>query len=831
MIGKTWQIFKSCFFIAGITICLLILIFEIKGLPENIKLGIRQKLDNQHLQYQFGDIQVGPINGLKISDTLITDKGFKNIPLYTAEEIKLDFHQNNSLNGNFKPKSLSLTNGDFKIPFLIDDNQRLFELSSCNLKVLFPDESRVVIENLSGKTKYSQLKISGEVYNLPKKEKKASESQFNLPDTIRLNELIPLNVKRQLFQFRDAISDLGISSSIHMDAHCKIDATHPEKSVIDLKLFIPSFLIHGNAIRQLSATLTLTNSSIIVKSFKLEADNNETINGELQFDINSKIIQGNIYGRFFPTRYLKTIVPEYTNAIDFITFKNSPPELKIIIDPSPINDIEKLSIRGTAKITDFAIQGFNIDLLEGDFFTKGFSVSAPKMQVHSPDINGLAGVSYSTSDNKIHVTGDCFGDPRHIAHFIFSATARRNYLNVWSRFAWGNAARPHWKGYFNYDLNDHSMIFDGNFEANGATINGIKTQSLKAGIYMNYPEHILINDLKVEATNGYARADLGFRDVDTECHMDYSFYSTLPTGNVIELINPAWKQINEIFRIEGENYIRAAGSFPISDPLSVRSEAYLEVEKAQYNGIDINDAILTLNLRKKQLIIASQKAKLYSGDFHLYYQEDLETRNQAIKISGDQIDLAGVISDTQKQALTSASGKIDFGIDISLKSENGHVKSILGNGKIHISEGLFWEIPFLSQFFNTIENVLPFSSATKIKAVSAQLSFYDKSIQIDRFFTDGSLLALSGDGMYNWGDQSYNFNINTHYLKSILVLPRPFNVDILKEVFSPLSVLAKAQVKGKGNEWKWKIDVMKNIGNSIKNIPSKLLSPFKKFFD
>ena len=106
-----------------------------------------------------------------------------------------------------------------------------------------------------------------------------------------------------------------------MDADCKIDATHPEKSVIELKLFEPSFLIHGNDIRQLSASLSLTNSSIIVNSSKLEADNNDTINGELQFDINSTIIQGNIYGRFFPTRYLKTIVPEYNNAIDFITFK------------------------------------------------------------------------------------------------------------------------------------------------------------------------------------------------------------------------------------------------------------------------------------------------------------------------------------------------------------------------------------------------------------------------------------------------------------------------------------------------------------------------------
>jgi hypothetical protein len=830
MIVKTWQVFKSFFFIAGISICLLVLIFEIKGLPKNLELGIRQQLDTETLKFTFGDIQFGPISGLRVTDAKITDLKHDKHVLYSAHEIKVKFEQNNTLNGQFNPSSFSIKGGNFSVPFDLGSQHKTFELKNCTLKASFPSENKISIDQLSGNSKYLAMEISGEVINIPTPKETQSTKKIQIPDTDRLNEIIPINLRQQVFQLRDTLKELNIASKAKLQAHCIIDASSPSESKIEATLDVPAFLYRGNAIRQLHIELSLTNESVIIKSFKLEADDNETINGEFQYNLASKVIQGHIYGRFFPTRYLKIFAPQYAQHIDFITFSKSPPELNIIIEPSPIDNIEKLKIRGSAKITNFAIQGFPIDLLEGDFFVDGLSINAPKMQVHSPNINGFAGVSFSPKDKLIHVTGDCLGDPRHISHFIFSKTARRNYLNIWTRFAWGSAARPHWKGYFSFDLKDNSMVFDGNFQANGVTINGIKTQSLSADIIMNFPGHILINDLKLEATSGSARASLGFRDVNTECQMDYAFHSSLPLQNVIQLINPDWTNINDIFNMSGDNYIRATGSFPLSDPLAVRSEAYLEVANTLYNDIAIEDAILTLNLRDKKLIIASQKAKLYSGDLHLYYQEDLTNRNQSIKLTGDKIDLAGVISDTQKAALTTASGKIDFGIDLNLKSQDGLIKSVLGDGYVHITEGLFWEVPFLSQFFSTIENVLPFSSATKIKAISAQLNFYEKNIQIDRFFTDGSLLALSGDGNFNWGDTSYEFNIKTHYLKSVLVLPRPINVDILKGIFSPFSVLAKAKVTGKGNDWEWDIDVMKNLGDSIKNIPSAILAPFKKLF-
>ena len=351
MIGKTWQVFKSFFFIAGISICLLVLIFEIKGLPKNLELGIRQQLDTETLKFTFGDIQFGPISGLRVTDAKITDFKHNEHVIYSAHEIKVKFEQNNTLNGEFNPSSFSIKGGNFSVPFDLEDQHKIFDLKNCTLKASFPSDNKIVIDQLSGNSKYLAMQISGEVINIPTPEKTQTSKKLQIPDTDRLNEIIPSSLRQQVFQLRDTLAELNISSRAKLQAHCIIDASSPSQSKIEATLDIPSFLYRGNAIRELHIELSLTNESIIIKSFKLEADDNEIIKGEFQFKLASKVIQGNIYGRFFPTRYLKIFAPQYAQHVEFITFSQSPPELNIIIEPSPIDDIEKLKIRGSAKIT------------------------------------------------------------------------------------------------------------------------------------------------------------------------------------------------------------------------------------------------------------------------------------------------------------------------------------------------------------------------------------------------------------------------------------------------------------------------------------------------
>ncbi len=83
MLLKTWHIFRGVFSLAGMTLCVLILILEIKGLPENLILGIRQELDSKDLHYSIDEVHMGPISGIKINNITVEDP---------SQEIDMHYH-------------------------------------------------------------------------------------------------------------------------------------------------------------------------------------------------------------------------------------------------------------------------------------------------------------------------------------------------------------------------------------------------------------------------------------------------------------------------------------------------------------------------------------------------------------------------------------------------------------------------------------------------------------------------------------------------------------------------------------------------------------------
>ena len=79
--------------------------------------------------------------------------------------------------------------------------------------------------------------------------------------------------------------------------------------------------------------------------------------------------------------------------------------------------------------------------------------------------------------------------------------------------------------------------------------------------------------------------------------------------------------------------------------------------------------------------------------------------------------------------------------------------------------------------------------------------------------------------------ENFNFEFNTHYLKSVLSLPKPLDFDLLKPVFGPVSTVMKGRLTGNLDEYNWELENVRKIKDLIKTIPNALLYPFKKLFD
>ncbi|NQZ57974.1 MAG: hypothetical protein HRT88_10985 [Lentisphaeraceae bacterium] len=132
---------------------------------------------------------------------------------------------------------------------------------------------------------------------------------------------------------------------------------------------------------------------------------------------------------------------------------------------------------------------------------------------------------------------------------------------------------------------------------------------------------------------------------------------------------------------------------------------------------------------------------------------------------------------------------------------------------------------------NNIDSLLPLNSSGKIQSLNADLIFKDHTIQTSKFLTDGSLIALSGDGTYDWLHNTIDYNVNTHYLKKILAFPKPFDFDLLSPIFTPLSLVMKGHLSGTPDKWSWKLQNIKKATDFISDIPKALLYPIRKIFN
>ncbi|WDE96030.1 hypothetical protein PQO03_09920 [Lentisphaera profundi] len=830
MLLKIWHIFRGIFSLTGMTLCVLILILEIKGLPENIILGLRQRLDTSQLKYTIEKVHLGPISGLKVHKLSIQDHK-QNEVLYQADEIQVSFDLSDLSQGTFTPESLVIQNANFNINLKNKSQEEYLKLNNMNLNAKFVNSSNIQIKSFKCNTKNLKLTLQGDLANLKSKKKDSKDPTISLPSAQELNELIPEHIKEAIININDVADLLNITDKTDVNIHFYYDSLTPKMSTAQIDFSLPEFLYLGNLIKSTKVSLELKKNIITITQFEIKADEKELISGQLEYSLKDKTLNGQLTGQLFPLKYLKLFAPNTLPHIDFLKFTDTPPHIDIFFNSNNVTDPKSWDIKGDLRASNFKVQGLYVDLIEGPIKFKNLNFQSDTLKFSGPQINGKVQVRFDFTNNKVSLYADASGDPRHISHFIFSDNGRKNYLNVWDRFSWGRTAIPTWSGYFDYrydPIRDQDlMTFDGSFQADGASINGVNTQKFSANIYMQFPEQVLVHNIQADTTDTHARGNLGFKNLTGDTTIDYQFYSTLSIPQTLRIANHDWKDLLNALELPNKSYARITGHVNLEDPLNARSEAYIELPEFSFSDLKLDNPLITFNMRDQKIMVASRKAKFYSGDLHFIYQDNLKLNQQALKLTASDVDLAGIISELQKDSLNTAAGRVNFGADLNLKSHKGKIHSILGEGFIHIHDGLFLEIPFLSTFFNRLESILPFVSAAQVKELSAQLKFFDQQVNIDNFFSDGKLVALSGDGWFDWGQTMYSFNINTHYLKDILTLPKPLNVDILKTLFSPLSVLMKAEVRGNKDDYEWTINSMSNLKKSINRTPSRLLNIFK----
>ena len=85
-------------------------------------------------------------------------------------------------------------------------------------------------------------------------------------------------------------------------------------------------------------------------------------------------------------------------------------------------------------------------------------------------------------------------------------------------------------------------------------------------------------------------------------------------------------------------------------------------------------------------------------------------------------------------------------------------------------------------------------SLGEITRLDARLTFNGQKVRVADFETNGTLLALQGNGDYNFATKELLFNIQGQALK---------DDGLVSWVFSPLSWLFEVQLYGTADNYKW----------------------------
>ncbi|MDD4099331.1 MAG: hypothetical protein PHC30_11225, partial [Lentisphaeria bacterium] len=125
-----------------------------------------------------------------------------------------------------------------------------------------------------------------------------------------------------------------------------------------------------------------------------------------------------------------------------------------------------------------------------------------------------------------------------------------------------------------------------------------------------------------------------------------------------------------------------------------------------------------------------------------------------------------------------------------------------GYGHVSVRQAELWEVPLFSKLGYLLE-LTTFSwlrqrqegGLGKITSLDADLEFLGSRLSVPQFSTDGTIIALSGEGEYSWEKDRLFFQVSGEALKE---------VSILSFVLKPLTWAFHAELSGtrQKNEWK-----------------------------
>ena len=547
-----------------------------------------------------------------------------------------------------------------------------------------------------------------------------------------------------------------------------------------------------------SATFRLRNGQIIAED-KLQLKTKSGMSfslGKLVVDYIGEKVEAEGCAEFYPALLYNKLGRQYPRNLHRLKLKDKPLHLTFDLIKSPFNprkwqsDVEieaEQFIYGGEKIISLTAKG------EIDFpkitFSETRIVTGEEGEVH------LNNLSYNSHKKEVKASGSAKVNPAVFGAIIDSKTDREKYQNIWKNVECGDE----WPKvtvsklyYSNIKSRQPYLKLEASISGDDVSFRKLHTDKISADIDFTSPGELTISNIvgKDDKKNIKGRANLSWSGIPT---LDFYLYGRF---DVFEFLSDIGMKGDTVKQLNAGNKTQSvfSGNIAVGQNADQKLKCTMEGDRLQYRKLVFKDYSADWQKVNDNVKWKLTKATLAGGDVQMDGYSQGFFNKQELNIKADRVNLARLLSQLKDRKIEKELGNISTEAQLEIWDRKGSErKRITGSGDIHIREGNLWEAPLLSQ----LGDIIGLSKLGRISKLDAPVDFRNDHMKVPEFTTNGTILALKGEGKYYWDrEDQLDFKVYGQLLKSTSLIPL---------VLKPVSWFFEAQLEGSFDDYEWSV--------------------------
>ncbi|MFO7822047.1 MAG: hypothetical protein R6V56_08365, partial [Lentisphaeria bacterium] len=527
------------------------------------------------------------------------------------------------------------------------------------------------------------------------------------------------------------------------------------------------------------------------------AQNRQRLSTQVDIDIQKKEFTASGKAKVYAKRLSESLQTFTKSPIKNFTSHGVPAELTFRLQECPLLKPSDWKADFSLRADDVSFDTLNFNHVEGRGSITPERLTIASATGASADFQDVELTDFSLNLNRFEVSfkGYCQADPLVVQAFIPKGRSRENYRKIWSDFDWGKTKpkaefeRIHFKEFPSgrWILEIQAAIQD-----DKVTYRGLKADYAEVYLDMRLPQRIILDKLKATAGDQNVSGKIKL-ELTGDPLLTFEGKGRFDPFRAFSVIGPKMKERLTKLDVDDATNTSVKGAIHLRGDPRPRVEGRLKGDWLEYHPIRFENFTADWKIVEHELKWNIPEATLSGGAASVrgFYNGFFGTGHLALDIKN--ANLAGIINRLQEKEMEKEVGTISCSAVLDTQNRGqGSPLSLNGTGEVHIRNGELWDAPILKNLGDT----LGIASLGRISELDADIDFNGHKAVVPEFSTDGTLLALSGNGIYNWAANSLNFKVYGQALKSTSFVPL---------VLKPLSWFFEAELKGKPENFKWQL--------------------------